>query len=246
MSAEPVITDEMLTAWMDGELEGAEADRVSRAVSGDRALQERVRALRIDRERLLNELDALLGSAPAVTLTSEPAHAAPAPMGGAWRVAAALVLGLAVGAGGMWLTPRSEAETWVDMAASYQALYVPETLAVVNDTPDQMAAQLKRVSEAVGRDLSGAEQATQIAYRRGQILGYEGAPVIQLAYLSDDGKPVALCLTKSDKGDSVFETSVRYGLQAVEWIDDGYHFVLLGDVDSDTMVAAAMELAGLI
>lgn len=105
MSAGPRVSDEMLGAFLDGQLDGPDRVRVIEALRADPALAARLGELRQDMELL-----ALAYRDPPGAATRRPAGAAR----GAWRAAAALaacalvVLG-AVATLGLWRGPDSPA-----------------------------------------------------------------------------------------------------------------------------------------
>lgn len=244
------ITDEDLTAWLDGEADVTLAARIEAALEEDPDQVSRIYALGFDRNALASGFDAMLLQAPAFpaedTGTPVPPDATPG-RSAIWRIAAALVLGIALGAGtSRFIAHGKEEADWVSLAAAYQALYVEQTLAVVNDTRAERDAQLDRVSAAVGVDLHGTPDSTELDYRRSQILGMGDKVIIQVAYFSEERLPVALCLTRTDDAPRGYHMDRYYGMEFVEWVQDGVHYVLIGNIGEGRLRKAAVELSTLV
>ncbi|MEL6374934.1 MAG: hypothetical protein AAFR04_13320 [Pseudomonadota bacterium] len=155
----------------------------------------------------------------------------------AWAACAA-GFALLGGLGG-WLAAGSQAQSWDSAAATYHALYVRQTLAPVIAEPARQARELARVSSALGRPLNAADLRSlkDLAYKRAQVLGYEGRPLIQLAFLSRDGVPIALCIIRAagSSGSGDVATARYDGLNAARWSKDGYDFLLLGNKDAEQL-----------
>lgn len=233
------ISDEDLTAYLDGEADDAFRTRIEAALAeGD--LSERLDALRFDKPSLERDAERLLAEAPAF-----PEHAANetrAPQGLA--LAASLVLGLTLGASSLALwTPEPRLEDWRDYAAAYHALYVPETVASLSATPADKAEQLATVSAAVNRDLAGVKDDQGLEFRRAQVLGYEANPIAHLAFSTADGTPVAFCVTevRGDASEPVFRQ--RQGIATVEWSDGQHQFILIAHLAERDLRAMAGRLA---
>ena len=74
---------------------------------------------------------------------------------------------------------------------------------------------------------------------------FEGAhKLVQLAFLSKIGAPVAFCIFKSGKDAATAVKSARLrGLSASSWSRDGYEYILIGGSDDKLITAAAEVLA---
>ena len=218
------VSDEMLTGFLDGALTQAESDEIAAALSASPELQQRLETLRVPTADLKAGFDALLGEAPAMPDFAAPEESAG---WGQWAaVAAALFVGF--GLGGWFLRPA--APDWVDVVANYQSLYVTETLSV----PAMQAADRQNtmavLSERLGLELSPLVGLGEIEFRRAQMLGLNGAPLIQMAYLDGD-VPIAICVTPVLADDSDVTSDVLYGLQAASWIEGGFGFLVIGGDD---------------
>jgi len=236
MSQDDHISDETLTGYLDGALEDADMDRVAAALDRDPALCARLEALDMDFGEIRAAFDTMLPEAPKDLVLPPAAQPRPA------LLATAACALLAVGAGlGASFNASSAQDGWHDYVAAYQALYVEDTLTAVVQTDAQSAAQLQRVSAQLGRPLDRATDIPGFAYKRAQVLGFNGKPLIQMAYLTDTGVPMALCIIRSDEGETL-ETMRLEGLEAASWSDGDFAYLLIGGEDSAQIAAAATHL----
>ena len=225
-------TDAELVAYLDGENSLAPVDEIARALQSDAELARRVDALRIDRAAIAEAFAGLLppeGSAPDWAALPER----PAAFG--WTsLAAAAALALVVGLGsGAWLQARAQSG-WTHYVAAYQALYSNSTLDHINQSADAQQVELDRVAAAIGKTirvetLTGFQEAR---YRRAQVLSFEGRALLQLAYTTSTGAPLALCIIRSERDrDAGPDLRQMEGLSTAWWAQDGYEYLLIGGTD---------------
>jgi len=244
MNEKRTFTDAELTAWLDGEVEHAPVSQIEQALPNDPELRARVDDLRIDLDAMQASFDTLLVRAPdAPKLVSE--IAAPKAQNsnrfrGLRALAATLALCLA-GATGYLISDKKD-NSWRGFVAAYQALYTEQTLARLGRPADELEAELVVVSGALGKPLNlGTMTAVgDLDYRRGQVLGFNGRPLVQLAFLSKSGDPVALCIIRSE--DSAQMSTVlgaMEGMSSAAWASDGYEYLLIGGGDKTLIEQAA-------
>lgn len=135
--------------------------------------------------------------------------------------------------------PVVTAKGWRQAVADYQMLFTTDSL-----TPDQGGdAALALASERVGLPLDPATRAASgLQFRRAQLLAFNGKPLVQLAYLGDDGVPVAFCIIASNKPEADTQYEVRNGLGIVHWIIGGYGLMVIGDLPEDRLSRIASDL----
>lgn len=231
-------TDEELTAFLDGEADAALTALIKLA-DDDAKVQARLAALQVDRAQVAKAMDSLLDAAPTYVApkTDAPRGAWKAPVG----IAATLALGALLG----WSIPKAPKDpSWTEAIASYQALYVKQTLSGAGGGPLQ-EENLAQLGSTLGVDLSAASSLAPLEFRRAQLLGFDGGPLVQIAYLTDDGTPVALCVLRLDGADRKPQSSVMMGMSAVAWQQDGFGFLLIGGEDQsfiDEIAANARAL----
>lgn len=245
-------SDEDLTAYLDKQMSSAEAAAVSSALESSPDLRQRLQGLMLDRQLLEEAFDAVLAKAPEppAALQSPRGAKAEADVGGGGfdrrALAAAAVAGLLVGASGLFLLPGDEPRGWHEAAAVYHKLYITETLGPETPTAEQLSAELARVSARLQRDIRLEDLAGLAALtpRRAQILAFETQPLVQIAFLSRDGTPVALCILRSGQtGEVPVKMASLEGMSAAVWARDGYEFMLIGGIDDARISTAATALS---
>ncbi|MEM1049078.1 MAG: hypothetical protein AAGL24_23195 [Pseudomonadota bacterium] len=236
------ISNEDLTAYLDGELAEDHRRRIEEAVAADADLSARLEALDVPIDAANPVFDALLDTAPECPSV----HPAPRSVPRISRMLAAVlvVLGVGIGVLASPLLNRDTQTDWKMAVANYQLLYVPETLAGGPPDPERAAAHLARLSDDLGRDLSGAFSVAELDFRRAQMLGLEAEPLIQIAYLSEDNVPFAICITPVDDPSYAPTAEKLAGLAAAHWVDDGFGFLVIGGDDLGLVRRVAANLKG--
>lgn len=227
------VTDEQLTAYLDGELADEQRKAIDDALSGDGDLRARLDVLGLPRDALKAAFDDVLSGAPTMPALPEPAAAnqnRPARLAPV-ALAAALLFGIFIGAGTHALVQPGHDSDWKMAVAHYQVLYVAETLTSVAPPAADDPVNLASLSEALGRDLTGARIADGLEFRRAQLLGLEGQPLVQIAYLSEANEPFAICVTPVSQGNSTPETETIEGLASAHWVRDGFGYLIIGGND---------------
>ena len=238
-----LITDETLTAFLDGALDDAEAETVFAALQDDPALADRLAALDLPMEDLRAVMDPITLGAPAMPEGILAANDTNAPRHRLWvpaAIAVAFAAGLAI-SGVLQRTPQSQAD-WVEAVASYQALYVTQTLATPRQSDALTQDVLGRAGAAFEVALDPALEIEGLTFKRAQMLGWNGGDLLQMAYLTADGTPMALCLTRVDSADHGPVTSVSHALAGVNWVQDGIGFYLVGGQDPTLVEALSLDV----
>ena len=258
------VTDEELTAFLDETLSQADHARIEAALAEDPGLQRRLEGLHLpegllsraydlaamDAPQMPAALRAQLGSAPVASAAPVAANSPKAP-GVLWPLALAASFALGMVAMSI-MQPDPEAQLalakpgWVDTVASYQALYTTETLAGAAQDPAASRAILARAETLLGVDLTPALDIDGLSFKRVQMLAIDGAPLIQMAYLDDEGQPFAFCLTMRDAQDRDTLTKMSWDLATSSWIEDGVGFVLVGGADETRVGEMAQRFRGVI
>ncbi|WP_299191063.1 hypothetical protein [uncultured Litoreibacter sp.] len=221
------ISDEDLTAYLDGEADDALSSRIEAALAMDASIAQRLEALSIDVGSLKGALDGLLPSAPRDLVPARAAANTNRPWGIGATVAASLIVG--VTAGYLYASKPAPEPGWMAYVAAYQALYVNATLA---DAGGAQGTELAQLAGVLGRDLEGVDTAPNLTFKRGQVLGFKGKALVQLAYLSSAGDPVALCIIKTSGEAKPVTTTQLEGMQAASWSDGNHAYLLIGGDDA--------------
>jgi len=183
-----------------------------------------------------------------------------APAGGTqpiWKIAMAASLVLTVFGGGVItgaLVSREPASqrvdtsldpatrNWMEAVAQYVSLFTEQTLAGMPADAPSRDAGLRRVSTALGINLSHEKLALpSLAFRGTQLLQLDGKPLAQIAFMSDSGKPVAICIIKTPRAPEAPAADRKQGLNIVHWIANGYGFMVIGDVPADALQRMSQE-----
>ncbi|OIQ33137.1 MAG: hypothetical protein BM562_01795 [Alphaproteobacteria bacterium MedPE-SWcel] len=225
------ISDEDLTAYLDGEADEQLSRGIDRALETDPDLQNRIEALMLPMDVLREAfaVDRLAAPEPPVLDLDGPATrqwAAPL------RLVASVVLAFGVGiSGGYLLQPKQAAPGWIDVVASYQSLYMTETVEQTTQSPAMANAVLEQFHSRSGVDLAAVTALEGLDFHRAQVLGFNNKPLMQMAYLGDEGTPFALCVINTANADSALTDRMAQGLAATSWTSDGVGYLVIGGQD---------------
>jgi anti-sigma factor RsiW len=240
-------SNEDLTAYLDGEISPEVRRRIGSALTSDGNLRIRLETLTLDRATLKTAFEGLLQAAPAYPL--KPAvtvKALPAPASNRLMFAAVAALCAVIGWGAATGLRQTTPPSWQEKAAIYHSLYVNGTITNINTDAANIQAELARVTTALGKDISLADlkRVAEFEYKRSQILGFEGRPLMQVAYLSRVGSPVVLCIMRSDATAALgVKTDVMQGMAAATWRKGTYEYLLIGGHDKALIERAANTFA---
>lgn len=259
------VSDARLVAYLDNELPPTDRAAVARALEQNAELRQRLEFLDSGGRPFGNAFDLLLEAAPdnrlqamfADLLNGEAAPAADekvvplrrspsAGMRPIWQMAAAASVALTMfGTGivtGVIFKPEpivtvDATRSWMEAVAQYVSLFSEQTLAGMPADPSAREAGLRRVSTALGLDVSREKLAAlpALEFRGTQLLQLEGKPLAQIAFMSDTGKPVAICIIKTAKPAEAPAPDRRHGLNIVHWVANGYGFMVIGDVPQESL-----------
>ncbi len=234
------ITDETLTAFLDGELDAADAQAVRDAVEANAALRAHLDALKIDRGAVKSAFKNVL---PALDEMPDFSDAGKTPALW-WRMTAMLLAGVALGfllrGGG---PAGTELEDWRDYAAAYHRLYVTDTLTTAEGQSDNFGALQAALGTSLPEELLRIDGLT---FKRGQVLGLNGTAIVQLAYLTEDGRPVAICLTRSSAEPEGQVVQVRQGVGSVSGRQGELDYLVLADLDEAALGKIAKQTASVL
>jgi hypothetical protein len=236
-------TDAELVAYLDGEKEFTPYEEIKRALRTDPALRKRLDDFFVDTDALALGLETLQpdeGVAPIILKPSRFNY-------GIGGLALVGVLALVVGLGmGTWISKPDQG--WTNYVAAYQALYSPNTLAHIDQSDADQVAELERVASAIGKSIpiEKLKIFPEVDYKRAQILNFEGRTLIQLAFVTGNGEPMALCILRTDEAAQNKPTqSVMEGMQSAYWSHVGYEYLLIGGADAALVKRLADSFASL-
>jgi anti-sigma factor RsiW len=253
-------SDELLTAFIDGELEAAERNRMEKLIAGDARVAERFDFLsrsdlpfREAFEPVLAaassaKLDAMLAAIPS-TKEQKKAASGIGRRGFLSAIAACLVAGVAIDRAAIGISHRlakpDEGTEWRAVVAEYLSLYTSDTLSAPAGDRAEQAAQLSEVGSKLGLTLTPETVAMPgVDFKRAQVLNYDSKPLAQIAYLDPESGPMALCIIPSTKGASAPDMENRRGMNVVYWSNATHAFMLIGHSPIDRMKALADGVRG--
>jgi len=243
------ISEEDLVAWLDGAVDAARRGEIETALAQDPRLGVRLADLDIDTGAVRAAFDAVAAAAPVERLRARlDQHAARTPrrrVAARWlAIAAALVMGAALGYVAGTSDLFSPARSWHVAIADYQALYTAATLVAVPADPAKQRSDVETVAAKLGLPIGlEALQVPGLDFKRAQILSFKGRPLAQFAYVDKRGEPVAFCATPTGDRDSAVSPGRFRGLDAAFWSRNGFGFIVIGRTPSETLRQAAALLA---
>jgi anti-sigma factor RsiW len=252
--------DEMLVAFIDGELDPAESGKIEELIRTDKRVAERFDVLSSSNLPFRDAFESMLAAAPTAKLEAmlssipvarqrEVRRAGMGRRGFLGAAAACLIAGIAVDRAAINIGHRiarpDEGSEWRAVVAEYLALYTSDTLSASPGDRAAQAAQLNDVGSRLGLALTPEAVALPGAeFRRAQTLEYDGKPLAQIAYLDSDGEPMALCIVPSDKPAAAPDTELRRGMNVVYWSNAGHAFMLIGHGSAERMMVLADSVRG--
>jgi anti-sigma factor RsiW len=148
-------------------------------------------------------------------------------------MAAALMVGIGIHAGGIAVFDKPEKPGWIAQVANYQHMYVRDTVQMVNADPVASKAVMNQLYEQSRIRLDIPDMsALGLQFKRVQRLGYGDRPLVQMVYLPQKGGPVALCVIPENGPDVAPHNKVVASMDTVSWRRNGLAYVLLSDSPS--------------
>lgn len=249
------LSDELLMAYVDGQLDKPQATVVSRIMRDDRDLAYRVSRLQETQAQLLDTFGALLRegmSSGAKEKRRARANGAAVLPGGKMISAGLAVLMLVIGAGigfaGAYFSGLVSGRTeeivqlppsnWPEDIAEFHSFLTKEAMQVSPESqsnPEMVKFQLTQLfSGASVPDFS--EQGLQFA--RGQTLSYRGNKVMQLVYLGRKEPLVALYIGAG--GLDMPMSPGRFGdVNTISWSANELRYVIASDMPHQSLQALA-------
>jgi anti-sigma factor RsiW len=253
------LSDELLMAYIDGQLDKPQASVVNQLLRRDENLARRVRRLQESQGKFLGLFGALVRESAAVAprVSARPSSSAGGDMGLTDRaglvttgIAALLVIfGASVGfttayfsgmardgaADEMVMPPAS----WNEDIAEFHAYFTPETLIAGQGSqtnPETVRFQLGRLA-AQPAPLPDFSQ-HGLRFVRAQTLSYRGNKLMQLVYTGRSDPFVAVYITGGTEDSPVLPG--RFGdVKTVSWSQDGLRFLIAGNMTEEALRALA-------
>jgi anti-sigma factor RsiW len=259
--------DGLLVAFADGKLDVAASHALEGRLAVNAALRDRLADIRNGGVPFAPAFEALLATAPVARmeeslralLNARPVSVAPNIAPFAWnrftRVAAAItLLFLGIGLGRLaptWSRPPSQTvassttspEDWRDVVAKYASLYTEDTFAAPTRDLAMEAAELDRLGAKVDVNLTPDRVSLANEEFRGvQILSYDGAPLGQIAYVDNSGRPTLFCIFANGAPDSAVKRESRGDYALASWASGGHGYMVIARGSQDQVAELAATL----
>ncbi len=250
------LSDEVLMAYADGQLDQPQSAVVGRMLRDDQELAIRVSRLQQTQAQLLDTFGALLregGSSHARPAQAPRARSA-SPLAGAGALTAGVAAGLfligaCAGVTGAYYSGMLTGETrevaqllptnWPGDIAEFHSFFTADALRVSPESQsnrEMVKFQLSQLfAGAPMPDFS--EQGLHFAH--GQILSYRGNKVMQLVYLNKNEPPVALYIGAG--GLDMPMSPGRFGdVNTISWSANEFRFILASTMPHQSLRALAV------
>lgn len=257
------ITDEMLSAWLDGELGAADRERVEVWLQHNPQDMARVQAWAADRAdlaslhgRVLDEpvpekLRAAVWSRNSIDATPRWAHAAAA--------AGLLLTGALLGGGGVWQWQERQfasqesalraqlavgtAQGWAQRAAYAHSIYVaePRHAVEVKANEEHLSRWLTRRIDMPVKLFDLQDQGFELV--GGRLLPDGPGKSAQLLYQDAQKRRVTVYLRKPEMGtDAAFRYEQQGNTGMFYWVEEGAGYALVGELPKQTLLDLAQAI----
>jgi len=250
----PPYSDEAIVAWIDGEMCRADAESFEARLRSDKLLSGRTAELMKSNQDYQGAFAAVLDEAPLArmharlgTLSAQPAASAQGVSRRALIAASVSFLALGSTAGYLFRPSSAEADEHAhirDLEAQYMSLYSAETLVDMDSATPVIQRGLARAAEDLGLPLLASQLRLRGAeLKMMRMLRYDSISIAQIAWLSADYGPMALCISPTEQGaTTALHQEQRHGMNLVWWHHAGYQFVLIGRNPLPALKGSAQQL----
>nr|WKF62066.1 hypothetical protein HUO10_006598 [Paraburkholderia busanensis] len=132
---------------------------------------------------------------------------------------------------------------WIKAAAGYQQLYTRDTVALLQPDANFTAATVADIRHTDDLAVQIPDLRSQgLTFKRVQRLRFHDKPLVQIVYLPEKGKPVALCVLKEAKADAAPSSANVHGMDVVAWRRGQLGYALIGEPGSVDLDALGKQL----
>ncbi|WP_449544980.1 anti-sigma factor family protein [Lelliottia amnigena] len=250
----PPYDDDAIVAWLDGEMDRADAQAFEQQLNSDEQLATRTAELMKSNQDYPGAFAPLLDDAPTARMQAkldaylDDQSTKRAGVSRRALIAASLSF-LVIGSGlGYLVRPseeiRDENGNIRDLEAQYMSLYSAETLLDLDSSPSVLQKGLARTAQDIGLHVNEEQLALQSAeLKMVRILRYESTSIAQIAWIHADYGPMALCISPLEqKSRTEITRETRHGMNVAWWNSRGYQFVLIGRNPASQLQDSARQL----
>jgi len=250
----PPYDDDAIVAWLDGEMDRADAQAFEQQLNSDEQLAARTAELMKSNQDYPGAFAPLLDDAPTERMQAklnaylDDQSTKRAGVSRRAMIAASLSF-LVIGSGlGYLVRPSEEIHDENghirDLEAQYMSLYSAETLLDLDSSPSVLQKGLARTAQDIGLHVNEQQLALQSAeLKMVRILRYESTSIAQIAWIHADYGPMALCISPLEqKSRTEITRETRHGMNVAWWNSRGYQFVLIGRNPASQLQDSARQL----
>ena len=246
--------DEVLVAYVDGEVDEPTARQVEAAIRQDPETRQRVAMLRQTRSLVGDVFQQPQYQQVSQTLAqrygAQPGSTRPHPFRRfALPIAASIAAAVTGFAVGFWrggITNSDFTGRLLDEVAEYHSVFAHERDHQVEVTADRLDEIQSWLGERLGRKLRVPDLSSRgLIFRGARLLVVSHRPVAQLVYSFPDqlDHPFALCIAAGPPEEVALRTDSQDGVNLAMWGRKGFIYVLAGWVDQAFLAAVTAELA---
>jgi len=232
------VTDDELSAYIDGELHHRDRSRVEAWLANNPDEMARIETYRRQNDALRSLHHAVINSpvpAKMLDMLEAPVNRRQLPVWG--QVAAALLLMVLGGAGGWSIRDWREEPTvvslpsFVERAVGAHFVYTSEVLHPVEVEADREDHLVAWLSKRLGNPLK-APRLDSIGYQLvgGRLLEDTGTPAAQFMYEDTAGRRITVYMRSYDGRDTAFKFFQSGDIAAFYWIDAPFAYALAGEL----------------
>ena len=238
------VSDDMLHAYIDGQLPPEDMDRIEAWMAENPEKAEEVLSWAEQNAALRTLFPAREEPVPLPRLAPEepaPANVNTAPSGVSWGALAATIAALAVGLGGGWLArgtvgpSETEMATLVREAVAAHVVYAADPHRPVEIGGNEEETLVRWLSNRVGRQLEAPDLSGQgFELVGGRLLSVTEGPAAQFMYENAEGRRITLFASQAATGQLAsftFNTTGDEG--SFYWEDENLSYAIVGDVGRD-------------
>lgn len=258
------VSDDLLSAYVDGELEAADRERVDAWLQAHPEDRARVQAWQADRAALAALFNPVLDEpAPAALRATVWRRQGPPRWSMAAAAAGLLLAGGVLGGAGVWQwqakahavqlaqakqqmaqqLAAGTAQGWVQRAAFAHSIYTNEPRHAV-----EVGAQEEHLSRWLTRRIDIPVKLFDLKAQGFDLVGGRLLPdgpgkSAQLMYQDADKRRVTVYLRKPEQGaDTAFRYEQQGRLGMFYWVEEGAGYALVGELPKDTLLALAKAI----
>jgi anti-sigma factor RsiW len=239
------VCEEELHAWLDGELPFGRRAAVGAYLDAHPEERRRLEAYRADGEALARAFLVEATQSPSVRPPSARQRRAPRRIG--WAVAAGVLVAVCGFAGGRFaarVSPTPRYAELLEEITGYHLVYARETRHLVEVPAAERDELVAWLSGRLGRKLVIPDLSPDgFTFAGGRMLVINHRPVAQLLYTRPGDLPLGICVTQFPESPAHLTVEDREGLRIASWGDQGYAYVVVGDLSDDGTRRLANRIA---